>query len=123
MEYRDGTSWDAYVHSGILIYHMDKSGRDVSGRPVWQRWSSAYASVNNYGNHPSYYIVRAKNDVDRTGYWAYPGIGNVTKASPKDWNGNPAGFTMSGITSGGRSGWISGDPHPEERTRIPMGMR
>lgn len=111
VEYRDGTSWDAYVHSGILIYHMDKSGRDVSGRPAWQRWSSAYASVNNYGNHPCYYIVRAKNDVDRTGYWAYPGIGNVTKASPKDWNGNPAGFTMSGITSGGQFRLDFGDPH------------
>ena len=60
VEYRDGTSWDAYVHSGILIYHMDKSARDASGRPAWQRWSSAYASVTL--RQPSMLLHRTREE-------------------------------------------------------------
>jgi len=99
IERRNGTSWDAYVQSGILIYHIDRSSRLVHGKKALLRWTDA--TLNNYSDHPCCYLVRAY-DNDKTGYWAYPGLAGVTEAKPTDWNGYPAGFSLSGITKDGK---------------------
>ena len=100
-ETRGGRRWDAYLPTGLLVYHVDKSTNRISGSTTAASvWSNNY--VNSYAAHPCCYVVPAsnptqttlfsglaKNMVFGTGYKSY---------SPTAWNGNSTGFQLTAIT-------------------------
>jgi len=93
-ETRDGSSWDAYIPQGMLVYHGDRSENEVYGVKASIRWLNN--TLNAYSDHPCYYLVEAKGG--KIGYHPFPGLGKVTSLTPKDWNGNPAGYKITHIT-------------------------
>ncbi len=73
-ESRDETRWDSYLPGGLVIYHIDRSGRIIpiqiqysdgayydyplSARTLWDEWWSTNC-INEYGQHPCYYVLAA----------------------------------------------------------------
>lgn len=105
-ECRDASGWDAYLPEGMLIYHADKS-RDhrvgnTTAYDLWNNWRYSNA-INAYGNHPCFYVVPAAdpNNFNYKGSlsrWVFPGASNVKSFSPKDWDGNSCGVSLSSIS-------------------------
>lgn len=105
-ECRDGSSWDAPLPKGLLVYHVDKSNiRSVGGHTpawIWANWKS-FNKLNAYGDHPCFYVVPAsdQNNLYYTasdlGMWIFPGTGSITQFVPVDWNGNETGLTLNEI--------------------------
>ena len=105
-ECRDASGWDAYLPEGMLIYHADKSMDHRVGNTtaydLWNNWRYSNA-INAYGNHPCFYVVPAA-DLNNFNYrgslsrWVFPGASNVTSFSPKDWDGNSCGVSLSSIS-------------------------
>ena len=105
-ECRDASGWDAYLPEGMLIYHADKSMDHRVGNTtaydLWNRWHQTN-SINAYGNHPCFYVVPAAdpNNFNYKGSlsrWVFPGASNVKSFSPKDWDGNSCGVSLSSIS-------------------------
>lgn len=105
-ECRDASGWDAYLPEGMLIYHADKSMDHRVGNTtaydLWNNWRYSNA-INAYGNHPCFYVVPAA-DLNNFNYrgslsrWVFPGASNVKSFSPKDWDGNSCGVSLSSIS-------------------------
>ena len=101
-ECRDGLGWDSPLPGGLLIYHVDKSQRMVEGISAANRWRNLY-NINNIGNHPCFSLVPAgstKNLYYRDGQmdeFVFPGSRFVRNYTSFDWDGNPAGCTVSDI--------------------------
>ena len=105
-ECRDASGWDAYLPEGMLIYHADKSMDHRVGNTtaydIWNNWRYSNA-INAYGNHPCFYVVPAAdpNNFNYKGSlsrWVFPGASNVKSFSPKDWDGNSCGVSLSSIS-------------------------
>ncbi len=105
-ECRDASGWDAYLPEGMLIYHADKSMDHRVGNTtaydLWNNWRYSNA-INAYGNHPCFYVVPAAdpNNFNYKGSlsrWVFPGASNVKSFSPKDWDGNSCGVSLSSIS-------------------------
>lgn len=105
-ECRDASGWDAYLPEGMLIYHADKSMDHRVGNTtaydLWNNWRYSNA-INAYGNHPCFYVVPAadSNNFNYKGSlsrWVFPGASNVKSFSPKDWDGNSCGVSLSSIS-------------------------
>lgn len=105
-ECRDASGWDAYLPEGMLIYHADKSMDHRVGNTtaydLWNNWRYSNA-INAYGNHPCFYVVPAAdpNNFNYKGSlsrWVFPGASNVKSFSPKDWDGNSCGVSLSNIS-------------------------
>lgn len=105
-ECRDASGWDAYLPEGMLIYHADKSMDHRVGNTtaydLWNNWRYSN-SINAYGNHPCFYVVPAAdpNNFNYKGSlsrWVFPGASNVKSFSPKDWDGNSCGVSLSSIS-------------------------
>lgn len=124
-ECRDGSGWDAPIHSGLLVYHVDKSSRKVSlgtggsttAKNLWEKWST-YNYINGNGSHPCGYIIAAADQGNLMfGYQYYssygeyyynsylygsqipfPGSKKVTEYSPVDWDGNETLVYLSDIS-------------------------
>ena len=105
-ECRDASGWDAYLPEGMLIYHADKSMYHRVGNTtaydLWNRWHQTN-SINAYGDHPCFYVVPAAdpNNFNYKGSlsrWVFPGASNVKSFSPKDWDGNSCGVSLSSIS-------------------------
>ncbi|MBQ0077785.1 MAG: M6 family metalloprotease domain-containing protein [Bacteroidales bacterium] len=111
-ECRDNTGWDAYIPSGLLVYHVDKSSNKVSGRITAASLWAGSNSINAYSSHPCYYIVRSKKSSYFTSpdYFPYPGRSNVTTFSPVMWSKSSCELSLTGIAfSGGKSSFtVSG---------------
>ncbi len=96
-EYRTKTGWDAFLPaSGLVVYHVDKSQRIISGS-----YTAAYLwentnKINVYGAKPCCFL-------EDNGYGAYsfPGNRGVTTFSPVDKDGIAAGFILSNIIDTG----------------------
>ncbi|MBR1873229.1 MAG: M6 family metalloprotease domain-containing protein [Bacteroidales bacterium] len=128
-EYRDGTGWDKYLPKGMVVYHVDKSTRQVkikdeygytrtvTAGQLWNDWES-YNAINENGSHPCYYVVPApdpENVKYKQEYWSgygyyyagemseipFPGSMKVTTFRPKDWNGVSADFEFRNIAVSG----------------------
>ena len=105
-ECRDASGWDAYLPEGMLVYHADKSMEHRVGNTtaydLWNNWRYSNA-INAYGNHPCFYLVPAadQNNLNYRGSlsrWVFPGASNVKSFSPKDWDGNSCGVSLSSIS-------------------------
>lgn len=105
LECRDGSGWDKYIPSGMLVYHVDKSNNNAGGQTAKSRWTSGN-KINAYGAHPCYYLVRAKDSYSSSGT-PYPGSGNVKTFRGTSWAGVQSDIALNNITySGGHSSFI-----------------
>ena len=86
-ENRDGTGWDEFISSGLVIYHLDQSDRIVHGQSAKDRWKN-WNGINCYADHPCFYIIDAGT------------IERFTEASSPaflDWNNKGTGFEITDI--------------------------
>lgn len=96
LEVRDNYKWDSSIGDyGLLIYHIDKTSRIVTGTSTAaQLWESTN-KINAYGDHPCFRLI-----TPGAGY-AFPGIDLVTSTPLIDWDGNANGVILSGISFDG----------------------
>ena len=123
-ECRDGKGWDAYLPTGLVVYHVDKSDRtikislssgnsyysiNITPAELWSRWED-YNCINENADHPCYYVVPSTNqqklayDYDlayNMNKVIFPGSKSITTYTPKDWNGVEASFTLENISFDG----------------------
>lgn len=102
-ECRSATGWDRYVtEPGLIIYHVDKSTREVTiwggssnisvtPKSLWDDWDR-YNSINENGSHPCFYVIPAGNPTSLNcgkSYenMAFPGNANATSFTGTSWNG------------------------------------
>ena len=115
LECRAKAGWDKYLPgSGLLVYHVDKSQRQVSiiqygqtrnytAASLWNNWRYTNA-INENASHPCFYIVPAfaqqsltyNGDESRI---PFPGTRNITKYTPVDWDGVESEFKFTDITT------------------------
>ena len=129
-ECRNEEGWDKYLPAhGMIVYHVDKSSREVSidgagsvaASELWSNWGQ-YNAINENGKHPCFYVVPAADPDDLlfgytydSEYEAYyfndaysvqipfPGSKNVTSYTAKSWNGVDSQVVLSDIAySGGQ---------------------
>ncbi|MBQ9185350.1 MAG: M6 family metalloprotease domain-containing protein [Bacteroidales bacterium] len=95
-ECRNGSSWDAFLPTGLMIYHVDQSNNVISGsvtaKSVWNA-----NDVNAYSSHPCCYLVASSN-YNSNNYIMFPGSGNVKQFTPKAWSGELLPYTFNNIT-------------------------
>ena len=107
-EARGYGKWDAYLPGkGMVIYHVDKSSRNVSiiyggstynvaASRLWNNWSDNsyyHNAINENGSHPCYYVIPAA--AQKSLYFhgneasiPFPGSTGINQYLPVDWNGN-----------------------------------
>lgn len=102
-ECRSATGWDTYVtEPGLIIYHVDKSTREVeiwggssnisvTPKSLWDDWDR-YNSINENGSHPCFYVIPAGNPTSLNcgkSYknMAFPGKAGATSFTGTSWNG------------------------------------
>ena len=120
-ECRDGKGWDAPLPTGLVVYHVDKSDRtiqisvpndwsgyysvNITPAELWSDWES-YNCINENAAHPCYYVIPSTDQTRLEISWdlsgspekiIFPGSGNTTEYTPKDWNGTDAPFTLENI--------------------------
>ncbi len=110
-ECRSKTGWDAYIpEAGLIVYHVDKSTRDVTirgnggnisvtAKSLWDNWAQ-YNSINENGSHPCFYIVpaSAQTNLNYSGsQWAFPGAAKAYSFTGNSWNGVDCDVTLSNI--------------------------
>ena len=109
-ECRDGSGWDSYIPTGLLIYHVDRStAHRVGGISAYEQWTDwPYSNaINAYGDHPCFYVVPAADQQNLhypggTGSMVFPGSEDIHSFIPVDWSGkNPSGIRLSGIQYAG----------------------
>jgi len=95
LECRDNDKWDAILgETGMLVYHVDKSSRVVTGSYTAGMLWEYSNMINAFGGHPCYYILPARSNM----YYMFPGKFNTSSLTFKDWDGNPTGIVLSGIS-------------------------
>lgn len=59
-ECRNATGWDAYIGgSGMIVYHIDKSGNNVAGLTAASRWE--HNVINSYAAHECARVISASH--------------------------------------------------------------
>ena len=105
-ECRDGSGWDAYIPSGLLVYHVDKSTvhnvGGISAHDHWYYWNY-YNSINAFGSHPCFYVIPASDQsslyfTGNSSQAVFPGTRRITSYSPIDWDKRETGVSISGIS-------------------------
>ena len=119
LECRGKTGWDsALPGNGLLVYHVDKSQRQVSilqagwggetyestyaAAALWNNWQYTNA-INENGSHPCFYIVPAA-DVESLNFpynedrIPFPGSRKITRYTPVDWEGVQTDFKFTDIS-------------------------
>jgi M6 family metalloprotease-like protein len=113
-EYRKNDGWDSGIYywnytnstnGGLLVYHIDKSNRVISGsttaKYLWE-WTN---SINAFGEHPCYYLEASNKE---TVYYPYfPGPTNVTTFTPLDWDNGNCGIELTGISVDGSKAYFT----------------
>ena len=103
-EVRDGSGWDRYIlasnkdtaPSGMLVYHVDMSDDNIiSSYPASSLWSNN--SLNCYGSHPCYYIVRPTTSYSSYQDLMFPGTSGATSFEGVDWAKQETGYKLSDI--------------------------
>ena len=126
-ECRGSNGWDAGLPAnGLIVYHVDKSDRNVSiidsyGRTrnvkasrLWSRWEE-YNAINESGSHPCFYIIPAADQdnllfghYEFNGYYyfdesyapqiPFPGSKSVKEYVPVSWNKKEGTVSFSQIS-------------------------
>ena len=102
MECRKQSGWDSNIPAaGMVVYQVDQSQRVIAtGVTAASLWSTS--NINSYYGHPCYRIVPAK-PLQNSEDYAFPVNDEVREFSPVDWDGNPAGITLTDISYDGAS--------------------
>ena len=114
-ECRAEEGWDRYSGgSGMLIYHIDKSGNDAgNGLTAFDRWQVKSNSVNCNPEHQCADLIEASRPVSSGTdgasissiffpYGDFDAFNSGTVPSFTFWNGDNPPFEISGITRDGR---------------------
>lgn len=108
-EARPKTGWDKYIPAGgLLVYHVDKSTREVRiGNNWWipacELWSNWHQtnSINENGSHPCFYLIPAASQSSLHTYSPsripFPQQ-NVTSYRPVSWNDVEGDIRFTNIT-------------------------
>ena len=108
-EYRKQVGWDAYIPSGLLIYHIDMSENVVGEVTAADRWLSG-RGINAYASHQCCDLVEAvypESAIQYNNQVPFPGSTNNTlfteTSSPAavDHAGNPTGIYLINIVNNG----------------------
>ena len=120
LECRAKTGWDRYLPgNGLLVYHVDKSNRQISilqygsyydytAASLWNNWVATDA-INENGSHPCFYLVPAGDQSSL--YFTrpqsqipFPGAKQISQYTPVDWEGAMTDFKFTNIAfSNGQS--------------------
>ena len=105
-ECRDGKGWDAPLSPGLLIYHVDRSGRivdtenELSAFTLWDKWRY-YNKLNALGTHPCFYIIPSAQPSSlyyetgyRPGALVFPGFREKLCYEPIDWESAYTGYQL-----------------------------
>lgn len=121
-ECRNSDGWDKYLSArGMLVYHIDKSSREVRigdsyirANILWDKWR-LYNAINVNGTHPCFYIIPS-SDQSNLGYGLvryggylyfddskspgipFPGSKKVTTYVPVGWSGENGAISFSDIS-------------------------
>lgn len=103
LERRVDHKWDGALPAyGLLVYHVDKSSRiisgDVTAAYLWENTNM----INAIYPHPCYYLVYSSGGSDES-QCVFPGDANVTSYAPMDWDGNSVGLGLSHIALDGNN--------------------
>lgn len=103
-EYRSGMGWDDPLPAGLLVYHVDRSEREVGGTPavrLWDEWRK-FNNLNARGDHPCCYAVppmapRNYNYAPAVNpaTMLFPGVGEVRCFEPADWENARTGIQIT----------------------------
>ena len=124
-EVREETGWDRYIGGhGLLIYHLDKSSRFVSGIQASIRWNENI--INTVAKHECADLVESFPEAESIRQVFFPGQGNVTEFGPvtlpafESWDGESLKLKISDITETGNrvTFHISSDPSERLFTAI-----
>ena len=114
-ECRSKTGWDRYIpEAGLIVYHVDKSSRQVairgssgnisvSAESLWSNWGK-YNSINENGSHPCFYVVPAGNHGSlyyEGSKWAFTGASGRNSFTATSWNGVESVVQLSSISYAG----------------------
>ena len=122
-ECRTQTGWDRYLGAfGLVVYHVDRSGREVTvggvPTPIADLWTVDKNDVNVNGSHPCFYVVPSSAPSSlRYGFKydnyffeympdmmpgvPFPGTAGVTSFTPVSWNGVTGEIPLSDISFDG----------------------
>ena len=114
----EGSKWDAPLHEGMVVYHVDKSPShtivgSISAQYIWRT-----NTINNYGAHPCFYVV-APPDQESTSYQStkldcsdlvFPGFYGIDSYCAKDWDGNYSSYILSDIHVSGNEVHFTATP-------------
>ena len=105
-EFRSGTGWDNPLPTGLFVYHVDRSRREVGGIPAFRLWEDwrTYNNLNARGDHPCCYAVppMAPKDFNyapatNPATLVFPGAGEVRCFAPTDWENALTGIQITCI--------------------------
>lgn len=103
LEYRDGEKWDAYIGgSGLVIYHVDRSGNGAGSMTAAQRWK--FNTVNSCAAHECLKPVSATgSEALEVADVFFPGRSNTTTILASetfpllDWSLRGTGYGIRNI--------------------------
>lgn len=104
LESRNANKWDSTLYPGMLIYHVDKSTREIDGT---NHYSAAYLwentnAINNYYGHPCFYIVPSVDSPANWNQYSFPGSQSISSFILNDWDDTPV-LSFSDIAHDGTS--------------------
>lgn len=119
----EGSKWDAPLHEGMVVYHVDKSPShtivgSISAQFIWRT-----NTINNYGGHPCFYVV-APSDQESTSYEStkldcsdlvFPGFYGIDSYCARDWDGNYSSYILSDIHVSGNEVHFTATPDSDSR--------
>lgn len=102
IEVRSETGWDKHIGGhGMVIYHIDKSERNVGGIQASVRWNENL--INTVSGHECADLVESLPDARSIRQVFFPGQGSVTEFGPltipafESWDGNSQMLRISDI--------------------------
>lgn len=103
IESRGSGKWDAHIGGGgMVVYHIDKSNKNVAGLPAVKRWE--YNNVNCFAPHECARVIPAVSADGVEGVF-YPGLSGVKELLStsadyplKDWMGYALGVGLKNIS-------------------------
>ncbi len=98
-ESRSGEGWDKYIPTGMLIYHINNTDRDISGLPAYARWDF-WKGINDHSHAQCYNLIESCGEekfINRTSTNVpFPGSRLVTEFTDKT---TPAFVDLDGKTT------------------------
>ncbi len=103
LEYRNRSKWDKFIGgSGLVAYHVDKSGRVYGGLASSDRWK--YNNINAFSSHECARVLAAAPAGADAGALFYPGTAGVNELASqgghsmlRDWEGYAVGIGIKDI--------------------------